>query len=146
MSHQHQTRPAQPQQNNRPLARPSIPNRNENPNPAPSSSGESGEKGPSTPSMGGFHFPPGMNPLQYHNTNLLQGQRDSNRSGIGIKRPADAMSNSVTGGSMSANGVNAGGRRDSRPGMGLQQAAPSRREPFAPLDVGESGDVKRIKR
>lgn len=49
------------QRNHRPLNRlPPVQNENENPNPAPSSSGESGGKRPLTPSIGGFHFPPGM--------------------------------------------------------------------------------------
>jgi len=40
-----------------------------------------------------------------------------------------------------------GGFRGSRPGMGLQQAAPQQqREPFMPLEIGESGDIKRIRR
>lgn len=42
--------------------------------------------------------------------------------------------------------VGNGGFRGSRPGMGLQQAAPQRREPFMPIEIGESGDTKRIRR
>jgi hypothetical protein len=37
--------------------------------------------------------------------------------------------------------------RSARPGMGLMQAIPQqRREPFAPLEIGQGGDVKRVKR
>jgi hypothetical protein len=53
------------------------------------------------------------------------------------------------GGGSGLNGVSGGdgGFRALGPGMGLQKAAPQqRREPFAPLEVGEGGDVKRLKR
>ncbi|KAJ3569182.1 hypothetical protein NP233_g5225 [Leucocoprinus birnbaumii] len=146
---------AQPR-SHRPFARPApshqIQNQNEDPL---SNSGESGTRRPPTtaPSMGGFHFPPGMNPLQSHNGNLQQGQH----SGVGIKRSADAMSSGSGGGGggstmnhsgAAVSGNGGGGFRGSRPGMGLQQAAPQqqRREPFAPLEVGEGGDIKRIRR
>ncbi|KAF8155768.1 hypothetical protein B0H34DRAFT_509091 [Crassisporium funariophilum] len=99
-------------------------------------SATSGEavKRPATPSIGGFNFPPNANnPLQN-----VPGAH-STSSGIGVKRPAEAMgSTSYRGG---------------RPGMGLQQPAPpgpstvnGRREVFGRLDVGEGGDVKRMRR
>ena len=47
----------------------------------------------------------------------------------------------------SINGTGNGGFRGSRPGMGLQQAVPQQqREPFMPLEIGASGDVKRTRR
>lgn len=56
------------------------------------------------------------------------------------------MASLGNGGGSSMNGSGGNGYRSSRPGMGLQQAAPPRREPLAPLEVREGGDVKRIKR
>ncbi len=67
-------------------------------------------------------------------------QAQTTGSLVGVKRSADAMSNSGN------SGINAGGHRTSRPGMGLQQAVPLRREPFVQLRVGQGGDVKRLKR
>lgn len=52
----------------------------------------------------------------------------------------------MSGSNISGTSNSSGGQRSLRPGMGLQQAAPQPREPFKPLEVGEGGDVKRIKR
>lgn len=145
----HQTTVDVQQRNHRPFARPAPNHQNQNQNEnLPPNSSESGTKRPltTTPSMGGFHFPPGMDPLQPHNGGAQQGQLGG--SGVGIKRSADTMSG--TGGNSSGvntGGVGGGGFRGPRPGMGLQQAAPQqRREPFLPLEIGDSGVVKRIRR
>jgi len=62
----------------------------------------------------------------------------SNFGGVGL-----GMNVGITG----TGSISNGGFRGSRPGMGLQQAAPQqRREPFIPLEIGESGDIKRIRR
>jgi DNA repair and recombination protein RAD52 len=85
------------------------------------------------PPVGGFHFPPGMN-------NPLQGQNRGHApaSGAGVKRPLEAMAN--------------GGQRGARPGMGLQHASSggaevgqNGRQVLGRLDIGESGDVKRMR-
>jgi len=53
------------------------------------------------------------------------------------------MNGSING----VDGIGNGGFRGSRPGMGLQQAVPQQqREPFTPLEIGASGDVKRTRR
>ncbi|CAA7267231.1 unnamed protein product [Cyclocybe aegerita] len=109
-------------------------NQNVNPNPSLSSSSAIGNvvKRASTPSIGGFHFPPGINPL----SSLAPPS-----SVIGIKRPAETTS-----------------FRGGRPGMGLQQAVSGlgleqgsgsqmgHRQVLGALDIGEGGDVKRIRR
>ncbi|OBZ67897.1 DNA repair and recombination protein rhm52 [Grifola frondosa] len=105
-----------------------------------------------TPSMGGgFYFPPGVD-LQglRPNASLSPGPQASSRgqaqptgsgSGIGLKRSADIMQAQST----------ASVRRPAQ-GMGLAQqtanggAQQARREPFATLELGEGGDVKRTRR
>ncbi|KAF9458979.1 hypothetical protein BDZ94DRAFT_1066214 [Collybia nuda] len=115
------------------------PSRIQDQNRHPQSSSGSVTKRPVAPSMGGFHFPPGMNPLQQQQSRLppqALGQRSG--SGIGLKRPSDAMSGPTT---------TAGAKR---PGMGLDtHTGPDtntvKREVFARLD-GEGGEIKRVRR
>ncbi|RDB30685.1 DNA repair and recombination protein rhm52 [Hypsizygus marmoreus] len=88
-------------------------------------------KRPTTPSMGGFHFPPGVNPHQQQ-----QQARPPPSSGIGQKRPLDAMASTTT---------------NRRPGMGLDASGTGgpgqvKREVFGRLDVDDGGDVKRMRR
>lgn len=76
------------------------------------------------------------NPDRQFNSMNQQGHSEELGSGVGMKRPAEAM------------GSNSG-YRSSRPGMGLQQASGQgqpKREILGRLDVGEGGDVKRVRR
>ncbi|KAF9567119.1 hypothetical protein CPC08DRAFT_814324 [Agrocybe pediades] len=81
-----------------------------------------------TPSVGGFNFPAGMNPLSRDNSSIPPA--------IGIKRPAETLQNSSN-------------YRGGRAGMGLQQATASLnqgaagRQVLGSLEVGNTGDVKR---
>ncbi|PPQ99253.1 hypothetical protein CVT24_009298 [Panaeolus cyanescens] len=79
----------------------------------------------SRPSMGGFNFPPGV-------TSALQS--GSSGSGIGMKRPADAMNSS----------------RGGRPGMGLEHATAGvgvgQMKRTVLGEIGENNDPKRMKR
>lgn len=59
-THQANDQPTHQQRYPRPFAKPQFQNQNENPNPVFSNANESGVKRSPTPSMGGFHFPPGM--------------------------------------------------------------------------------------
>jgi len=59
----------------------------------------------------------------------------------GIKRPADSMSTSLTTGALGPPSVMS--FKGGRPGMGLQLA---QRQILGALEVGEGGDVKRVKR
>ncbi|KAI0760343.1 hypothetical protein C8Q74DRAFT_1319451 [Fomes fomentarius] len=115
--------------------------------------GSSGER-PRTPSMGGgFSFPTGQ---QGAPPNRAPGQMPSrggaaattSSSGVGQKRTADIMQ-----------GIHAGlaQARRSQQGMGLHNpptssgsgssvSAAGRREPFAALELGGGGDVKRPRR
>jgi len=64
-------------------------------------------------------------------------------SSSGIGGGGLGMNGSING----VDGIGNGGFRGSRPGMGLQQAVPQQqREPFTPLEIGASGDVKRTRR
>jgi len=117
---------------------------NQNHNPAntaantAANTGNAASKRPGTPSIGGFHFPPGMNPLgaqaRADASKSLQrscGTGQPPSSGVGQKRTVDAMQGST--------------RRPVQ-GMGLaHQSGGGKREPLARLDLGESGDVKRMK-
>ncbi|KAH0580949.1 hypothetical protein H2248_012102 [Termitomyces sp. 'cryptogamus'] len=82
---------------------------------------------PSTPSMGGFHFPPGVDPR------ALQGPRSA--SGIGTKRPLESIS--------SPTNANLGIGISTGASGGLVQV---RREVLGSLELGEGGDVKRARR
>ncbi|KAI0066894.1 hypothetical protein BV25DRAFT_1820007 [Artomyces pyxidatus] len=85
------------------------------------------------PSAGGVRFPAGM-PV-----NSSSNSRQNLTSFVGTKRPAEAMQEAA--------------KRPSYSGMGYaqqqqpqQQANNGRREPLSSLQVGEGGDVKRVKR
>ncbi|KAK2461230.1 hypothetical protein APHAL10511_006757 [Amanita phalloides] len=85
-------------------------------------------------SIGGFHFPPGMNPFERHNQNRPPGQFNQS-----LKRPAESI----------PIGYQPGLKR----GMGLQQNGNAcgannndGREILGQLEIGEGGDVKRMKR
>ncbi|KAG1745288.1 Rad52/22 family double-strand break repair protein-domain-containing protein [Suillus lakei] len=99
-----------------------------------------------TPSMGGFHFPPGMNPAAQpkpmgpQSPNWTTGSASSSSNGSGVKRKVDAMQTSSS---------------SSRPlqGLGLAQQQQSvagnpsgTRRSLANLDVSAGGDMKRAKR
>ncbi|KAF9010075.1 hypothetical protein BDQ17DRAFT_998546 [Cyathus striatus] len=86
----------------------------------------SAPKRSSTPAMGGFHFPPSVNPHQ-HAPPIT-----------GTKRPADAI-----GGTAAGNPTV--GLRGGRPGMGLLQAAGGR-EVLGCLEITEGGSLKRARR
>ncbi|KAF8879666.1 hypothetical protein CPB84DRAFT_1793199 [Gymnopilus junonius] len=120
---QNQDQNVAPQNNRNANAQTSTSNSSFSSNP-----GDAGVKRTSTPSVGSFRFPPGMNPLQ---SGVSTGQGVT----TGMKRPADAMGPPST-------------IRGGRPGMGLQQAtagvAPiGKREVLGSLEVGEGGDIKR---
>lgn len=99
-------------------------------------------------SMGGFHFPPGMNPAAQqpkpmgppHPPNWTSGSTSSSSNISGLKRKADTMQASSS---------------SSRPlqGLGLAQQQQSvagnpsgTRRPLANLDISAGGDMKRPKR
>ncbi|PCH35239.1 hypothetical protein WOLCODRAFT_145721 [Wolfiporia cocos MD-104 SS10] len=105
----------------------------------PNANGGNSQRTP-TLSMGGFRFPPGVNPQ------TVQGGATPGPTGIGLKRSMDAML-----------GQNTAMSRRPAQGMGLaphssggrqvqQAAAAQKREPLAALEVGESGDTKRVRR
>ncbi|KAI0346485.1 hypothetical protein BDW22DRAFT_1342656 [Trametopsis cervina] len=97
---------------------------------ATSSSNAANRGPPRTSSMGSFHFPPGVSIQTFKHV------QQPTPVVTGSKRSADAM-------------LGSSGRRPIQ-GMGLSHqpmAAPGqKREPLAPLDVGEGGDVKRARR
>ncbi|KAI0738915.1 hypothetical protein C8Q80DRAFT_1112166 [Daedaleopsis nitida] len=113
------------------------------PNADPAEPSSNSER-PRTPSMGGgFSFPAGGTASAGSSRNPTQMQsRGVGSSGSlnSLKRNADIMQ-----------GINAGlaQARSPQQGMGLQNPAGGagvKREPFAALEVGEGGDVKRLRR
>ncbi|KAF8800621.1 hypothetical protein BYT27DRAFT_6830096 [Phlegmacium glaucopus] len=119
-------------------------NQNQNQNPMRSSSSSSNgneSKRPPMQSMGGFHFPPGVNPLQQVNTSTSS----SSSSSRGLKRPAETMASNAT------HTFKTGGGRPAI-GMGLQQSisdpavSTGTREILGRLEVGEGGNMKRVRR
>jgi len=115
--------------------------------PSRSTSTSRGERPPtSTPTMGGFRFPPGLNPQNLglkSTSNRPQGQPSSSESssGIGLKRSSDAMqAQPVSRRPMQGMGLS-GQYSGWNPGQGQ-----GRREPLGALEVGEGGDVKRMRR
>ncbi|KAG2059564.1 hypothetical protein BDR06DRAFT_905002 [Suillus hirtellus] len=113
-----------------------------------SASASSSETRRTTPSMGGFHFPPGMNPVAQQPKpvglpqppNWTPGSTSSTSNVSGLKRKVDTMQASLS---------------SSRPlqGLGLaQQQQPvagnpnGTRRPLANLDVSAGSDMKRSKR
>ncbi|KAF9528630.1 hypothetical protein CPB83DRAFT_305204 [Crepidotus variabilis] len=127
---------------------------NQNPNPSGSGSmaarpvgeiagggggGVNGHESVSKRSMGGgFNFPPGVNVPALTSTPI-----------IGVKRPADALLSYSSSGLVGSNSNSKG-----RPGMGLhnqnlnQQTGgySQQRQVLGSLEVGEGGDVKRVRR
>ena len=145
-------------------------NQNQNPNLDPSNTGNADAiKRTSTSPMGGFHYPAGMvgsircrSPSSQPKYSFLLLQNLSKTSttstpsfssGIGMKRPVDAISNSS-----GSSGNNCTSFRAGRPGMGLQQSTTSgingtgllngsgQRQVLGSLEIGEGGDVKRVRR
>ncbi|KJA25503.1 hypothetical protein HYPSUDRAFT_213859 [Hypholoma sublateritium FD-334 SS-4] len=92
---------------------------------------QAGERVPSPSAMGGFNFPGGASTVQ-------GGVSGMSLSGVGMKRPADAMSSSTSSGSSFRGG---------RPGMGLPQTSSgptaNKRNILGALDITDGGDVKR---
>ncbi|KAG6809698.1 hypothetical protein H0H92_015121 [Tricholoma furcatifolium] len=78
---------------------------------------------PPTPSTGGFHFPPGVD------AHALSGHGST--SVLGVKRPLESTT-------PSSNGKLGGGP--------MQGGGQAKREILGRLDVGEGGDVKRLRR
>jgi len=122
-----------------PSGRP-IQNQNHALNTNPNGAFSTAAKKPSS-SMGGFHFPPGMNSLSTSKQPQHPQQRQpgplNSGPASGLKRSADIM-----------NAPSAASRRPLQ-GMGLAQQqstnAQAKREPFARLEMGETGEVKRMK-
>ncbi len=63
---------------------------------------------------------------------------------IGVKRPADSMSTGLATTALGPPSMTS--FKGGRPGMGLQPVAPATRQILGALEVGEGGDVKRVKR
>jgi hypothetical protein len=148
-----------------------APQRNSNPN-SNASTASTAAKKPMTPSMGGFHFPSGMvgagvNYLveQLHRTPQQQTPppqrgplQPTSTASFSLKRSVDAMKyvhdnqNIWLGADhlhfLHDSASSTAPRRPAQ-GMGLaqqqQQGASVKREPFARLEIGEGGDVKRMK-
>ncbi|KAF5311001.1 hypothetical protein D9619_007927 [Psilocybe cf. subviscida] len=123
---------------------------------ATSASGEAGKRSSANSTMqssvGGFNFPPGMNPLaSSNNANIPNFSAAGSGSGIGTKRPADAMGSSYTmSGRPGINlppqaGANRGGGgvggMSGFNGNGITNG--SGRSVLGALDITEGGDVKR---
>lgn len=98
---------------------------------------------------GGFNFPPGMVRTLFLRItltgSLIQSQNSfqssmSSTSVIGAKRPAEAMSPDSGSGPPPMN------FKGGRPGTGLQHAAPVSRQVLGALEIGQGGDVKRVRR
>ncbi|KAF5381340.1 hypothetical protein D9615_008363 [Tricholomella constricta] len=113
-------------------------NQNQNHQPASATGGVT-LKRPSTPSMGGFHFPPGVDPRAEQHKPPVAAQGQGSSSGIGSKRPLESISSSgnTRAGMGGITGVGGGGG-----GTGIRQA---KREVFGRLDLGEGGDLKRVR-
>ena len=102
----------------------------------------------SVPSMGGgFNFPPGTVRVVYaclFSECITRFQSMAPPAVIGVKRPADAMLTSFATGALGPPSVTS--FKGGRPGMGLQPVTPAPRQILGALEVGEGGDVKRVKR
>ncbi|KAI0942166.1 hypothetical protein AcV7_002675 [Taiwanofungus camphoratus] len=130
------------------------PHLNLQPNPPLGASGTSARGRPSpSPSVGGFHFPPGVDPHNFQPgrppgpTSRLQPDLASGNSGIGLKRSAEVMQ--AQSGAFACRPVQGMGlaphsNGSGRPGQ--QSSGEVKREPFAALELGEGGDVKRVRR
>ncbi|KAH9936019.1 hypothetical protein B0H21DRAFT_63886 [Amylocystis lapponica] len=99
-----------------------------------------------TPSQGGFRFPSGENPQTAN-------APGPSSSGIGKKRSADAMRGQSAapvrrpGQDISmANSTPAGSVPVGGAGWPVPQLNAAKREPLSALEVGEGGDVKRVRR
>ncbi|OAX33186.1 hypothetical protein K503DRAFT_851969 [Rhizopogon vinicolor AM-OR11-026] len=98
------------------------------------------------PSMGGFHFPPGMNPAAQQPKPTVPpqppkwptGAASNSSNSTGLKRKAETMQTSSS------------SSRQPLQGLGLAQQHPvsghSHRTPLTSLDIGTGSDVKRTKR
>ncbi|KAG6916747.1 hypothetical protein DXG01_005567 [Tephrocybe rancida] len=120
------TKPASRSANEAPRTNQNAPHRSHQNQNQPPAGVTSTPNRPSTPSMGGFHFPPGVD--------LRAPFGPEHSSGIGTKRPLESISSSTA----------------ARPGVGQVARVPGqgqpKREVFGRLDVAEGGDVKRARR
>jgi len=98
---------------------------------------------------GGFNFPPGMVRTLFLRITLtgssIQSQNSfqsstASTSVIGAKRPAEAMASNSGSGPLPMN------FKGGRPGMDLQHVAPMNRQVLGALEIGQGGDVKRVRR
>ncbi|KAF8636929.1 hypothetical protein AX17_003180 [Amanita inopinata Kibby_2008] len=122
---QQQEKRQRPQAGNPMTAYNSISRQDENMPPPRLDGRDSGDSRKAKPSVGGFQFPPGMNPFQRINRDL--------DPRIGVKRPAEALSTGYTSGRAIQNACSIGSRSGGREILGQ-------------LELDEGGDVKRIKR